>query len=249
MEEIDFSIPLSMGIRKCIGCNKEFKCLQKSKQEWCSQLCQSVNTGAKLAPMKLASMTESTYIASGKRPEDGKNTTRMSTIEEKSLMPKRNTTKNIQNVKLSAMPKNGKSIMPIVTENQKDDNNGLKTTESDNLNTKGNIMQNTETSNEQKSLQTVSAETLGVDSQKHLMILSKETWDSVSSLDSVKNEMLWLMKSLNRPPEHLGQNPNQFLVLDQDRVRVAAECGKQIIAAMRMKLDLLKFAKDTPGEK
>ncbi len=71
--------------------------------------------------------------------------------------------------------------------------------------------------------------------------LSEEIFHSSNLLRSTARELHSLMISLNPKPEN---RDTAVRLLDPDRVRASAECGKQIIATMRMQLDILKFQKE-----
>jgi hypothetical protein len=70
-------------------------------------------------------------------------------------------------------------------------------------------------------------------------ILNQEAFQSMSLLTDVATELHDLMKGLRSQQPDLKDR-----LYDADRVRTAAECGKQIISTMRMKLDIMKFAKE-----
>lgn len=69
--------------------------------------------------------------------------------------------------------------------------------------------------------------------------LETEICHSTNLLKSTANELHKLMIGLNG-----NQPPSDIRLYDVERVKAAAECGKQIISTMRMQLDILKFAKD-----
>lgn len=225
---------VELETRKCCGCHRDFRVLKSSHQEWCSNSCKTLTVGAdpKSKAMRVPTVAESNFIATGKRPKsvgDGARSTKRDTP----------VILNLEKPKVSVGKKDIKKMRPIAQDIIVKESSEPKIIESTQELSKESGMPETKSENEQKSLKTVNAEILGVDSMRQSISLNEETSASLSSLTSVQNELLGLMKSLNPKADDRGLD-----LLDQDRVRVAAECGKQIISAMRMKLDMLKFVKE-----
>ena len=237
---------LMMDERQCPGCRRKYKCLEKSKQIWCSDNCRYTFEG-KIQSAKPIVLSSAIGLDLEKKEtpkeKDGSIFKTLNIVANKES-PMQSDTKKIQFTEKNASQESAEVMSEIRKETMLAEENGPKIIKNDNFKTKGNIMPEINPTKEIRSLAIENEEIPGAVYTRHLINLNEETSTSMSSLDSVKNELLWLMKSLNEVPEHLKDNPNQFHILDQDRVRVASECGKQIISAMRMKLDMLKFAKE-----
>ena len=68
--------------------------------------------------------------------------------------------------------------------------------------------------------------------------LKKDALDSLNTLNDLNKELMTSMKRV------LKNDVGTMALYDTDRVRVASECGKQIVNVMRAKLDFYKFGKD-----
>jgi len=82
-------------------------------------------------------------------------------------------------------------------------------------------------------------ETLPVDLSPSSVDLNREISHSINSLNQLETESFALMKGLR--DNHLETVAKAF---DPDRVNAAVNCGNQIVMAMKMKLDLMKFSKE-----
>lgn len=211
----------------------------------CSSYCRYEDTGEDRRTSATPISRElSKFIETGKRPQDESGVT----ITIQSSKPEKKPIKKdaISATKLNLFLPVEFDINEIVNEPTFAEIIGVKKIVSDSSQPKGDIMPETKNSSEAKFLQIAEDENRGAALLGQSICLNEETSQSISSLHSVQNELLRLMKSLNpsRP-----EDQNEFKVLDQDRVRVATEVGKQFISAMRMKLDLLKFVKEVQDTK
>lgn len=68
--------------------------------------------------------------------------------------------------------------------------------------------------------------------------LKTDILDSMNTLNDLNKELMTSMKRV------LKNDVGTMALYDTDRVRVASECGKQIVNVMRAKLDFYKFGKD-----
>jgi hypothetical protein len=101
------------------------------------------------------------------------------------------------------------------------------------------ITRKTEIISEPSSLPPDAGETQQSGSTALSLRLSGETLASMNLLRDTGKHLYELMLGL-----HKNQPSVEAKLYDPERVKAAAECGKQIISTMRMQLDILKFAKE-----
>lgn len=225
-------VDIEIVTKNCYGCGIEFRVMKGSSQKYHSRQCELL--GRKWDGRKSQSKPEKRRLEiaiageSKMNPDFEKEKKSVSFGGGFPVLQERK--KKLTQEKESGTQKIDKKIS---TENVIGEKEIQKKPES----TIGSIMQKTGTNSESKSKTVSIVETPQLGLQKQSIDLIGATSASMNILDSTQNELRDLMISLKREND---KSPE----MDVGRVRAATECGKQIISAMRMKLDILKFAKE-----
>lgn len=231
---------ISLESRHCKGCGLTFRCSTKSLQKYHSKECENSGRTWKEKRLERSRQRLSAAILRGQEPP-------VDPVTRPQIFYRKPGQDSIQ-LNVSAAKERGitlekESIITSTKQNvTKKENNANNETQKPQMPISENIMLETKNNAEKLSTKERPDETPQEGSLLLSDNLNAESFHSMKLLDSTANELFSLMKGLNK---NLPTNDDGPVMLhDVDRVRVAAECGKQIISTMRMKLDVLKFAKE-----
>jgi hypothetical protein len=218
---------ITLEERNCDGCGRTFKVSTSSEQRFHSVQCELSgktwdNPSKKKEPKRESVTVNDTPPTKplDKKSHYGAHLGVWSTTKELKREPKKITT---------------------VSETPKENESTSKNVETPLTPIEESIMPKTEITSEKSSIPVARIATPRTDLTQPYTDLSGEIFRSVNLLSSTETRLHELMHSLTPKKE---EPENEYRLIDPDRVKVAAECGKQIVSSIRMKLDLLKFCKE-----
>jgi len=224
---MDIQVTPKMEQRLCLQCAKPYKVTMISKVRFCSKVCQDYYAIEVKNPLKKESIEPESDITKKCNAPSLEPMSLSATESEESEMLK----KSVSDQKLITIPTNHSVDLEKL--------NGLNKQGSESMNIGETTITKTGIDLPSRFIKEEQSEIHSTDLVEQSTNLEMEVSRSTNLLKSTANELHKLMIGLNG-----NQPPSDIRLYDVERVKAAAECGKQIISTMRMQLDILKFAKD-----
>lgn len=226
------NLTVQMHERNCQACGKLFKVMTTSLQEHCSAFCKGLNhCQQNPKTLKLADEKPKLVVIE-------KSTILTPPIEKKSWHVAeyfRDRRRSIGGH--NRVPKDEMTLRlsKVISENAEE----MKT-EKNISQTKGPTMSETATTSSEKTENLEKSMIPRTGSEVQSTNSKEEISHSSNLLRNTATHLYGLMTDLNPKPE----NRSTERLLDVERVRAAAECGKQIISTIRMQHDIIKLKKE-----
>lgn len=237
-EDLEVFAEPKMEQRQCAQCSAKFKVMLISKQKYCSNNCH-IESGEKTKDNVWADLNKASLEEKKWKGLDTKGAIRINHLQQKKERAKDPVTAP----KIERVPK--QDTTPTKKKSTPVESDGVEPIENGSLQLSEPTTLETKSESENASMQIVNEATQPVDSLKSLIDLREEILASMSLCRHTARHLYGLMRDLN--PKAADRDTTVRL-LEQDRCRTAAELGKQTISAMRMSLDMLKFAKEMKDE-
>lgn len=234
-EEMSMNKKYELITKNCLSCGGEFKVWATSSQKHCSIPCIESSNEWKQKPKPKIKFGAHQKASKEEKSNSEKSIDQTQKSKKDSLSPSALDEQLILKKKKSETEK---SILPGSKPISNESAGGPVKTESMSENTEEVI---TKPTNQESSNLPTKDEGGAIPLMaysEHSRALYEETLRSVTLLNGTETHLFALMQSCNSK-----ELDPTIRLADPERVKAAAECGKQIISSMRMKLDILKFAK------
>jgi hypothetical protein len=251
MSAIDLS-SIKLEVRKCKGCEIEFKVMSNSKQIYHSTYCENLHlgTGGGAKPHRVPSAAEAHFIETGKRHPTETNFSVMKDFEKKNA---RDGSEKISDTKIdtkmtpsfeSARKPDLKNTIKIDTKkienmNVKEKPNGKEKTSTMYSNTSESTMQNTETESKASSSMPVVGETQQLDLRPFSESLRKEKLTSMNLINDTTKRLSDVMNSI--ADKHKG---NDLRNISIEEVHGITQIANSMTGLLKVKVEMAKVAKE-----
>lgn len=248
--------------RSCAFCGKGFRVLATSTQRYCGTFCAKLaeERGDRcLDPTRLKgnALTSETVIVNGSRRTQSTafDSERSGTRARRKGKKRGNVLSSLSEPEPDGEPSITQTLSDSVSEIESDMNferknemqselSGVEKTERDSSSDSVPGTRPTAIVSVPLSTMAENVETRPTDLVAPSENLRQAVWDSMNLLSSTQKHLHGLMLGLHLKDSSKDKIDQFVQALDPDRVRAAAECGKQLISTARMQLDMMKFAKE-----